>query len=142
METILLDTLKQIQEGELLNTSPICFSYKHIEFEFSLNDEDQQEYVASGIALKKSNQTYDEAVKYMTAHIASDGYRYCSNIEYTLSQNEVDNTYNLTLYVQLSFHFSHFIQNKADYLLSYVLDNLTGRIQDYYYVLDIIESNS
>ena len=53
METILLDTLKQIQEGELLNTSPICFSYKHIEFEFSLNDEDQQEYVASGIALKK-----------------------------------------------------------------------------------------
>jgi hypothetical protein len=78
----------------------------------------------------------------MTAHIASDGYRYCSNIEYTLSQNEVDNTYNLTLYVQLSFHFSHFIQNKADYLLSYVLDNLTGRIQDYYYVLDIIESNS
>ena len=32
METILLDTLKQIQEGELLNTSPICFSYKHIEY--------------------------------------------------------------------------------------------------------------
>jgi hypothetical protein len=61
METILLDTLKQIQEGVLLNTSPICFSYKQIEFEFSLNHEDQQEYVASGIALKKSNLTYDEA---------------------------------------------------------------------------------
>ena len=142
MKTILLDSLKQIQEGELLNTSPICFSYKQIEFEFSLNDEEQQEYVASGIVLKKTNLAYDEAVKYMTAHIASDGYRYCSNIEYALSRNESDNTYSLTLYVQLSFHFSYFIQNKVDYLKSYVLENLSGRIQDYYYVLDIIESNS
>ena len=140
MNTLLIDTLKQIKEGELIQESPVCFLYNNIEYEFAIDDEEQQTYVASGIVFNKKGMTYDEVVTCMTAYIASDGYRWIPAFEYSLSRNEEDNTFNLTLYEEMNFHLSDSIQRKPDYLESFVLKALEGKIKDYFKILGIVKS--
>lgn len=140
MNTLLIDTLKQISQGELLQTSPICFLYNGIEYEFSIDDEEQQRFVVSAIVYKKKNLTHNEVVMCMIAYMTSDGYRWTPALEYVLDKNEEDSTYNFTLYAELCFHFSESIKNKMNYLQSSILNAMNGRIDDYYEMMDIVKT--
>ena len=136
MNTLLIDTLKQIKEGKLIQESPVCFLYNNLEYEFAIDDEEQETYVASGLVFYKKGMTYDEVVTCMTAYIALDGYRWSPVFEYSLSRNEEDNTFNLTLYVEMVFHLSDSVQCKPDYLESFVLKALEKTIIFYFEMLD------
>ena len=145
MNTLLINTLKQIKEGELIQESPVCFLYNNIEYEFAIVDEEQETYVASIIVFDKEGMTYDEVVTCMTAYIALDdmaldGYYWRPTLEYSLSRKEEDNTFNLTLYEEMIFHLSDSVQCKPDYLESFVLEVLKDTIRCYFEMLGIVKS--
>ena len=133
----LINALKQIPDSKILQVEPLCFLYKNIEFEISLDDNVDQIYIISCVIYKNNEMNYEDVTKYMATSIAIGGILYNSCFEYDLDLNHENGTYKYVLYEELSFHFSDLIENPSDYLVEMVLEDMIGKKELFWQRLEL-----
>lgn len=136
----LIKALKQIAGSKILQVEPLCFQYKDIEFEISLDDNEDQIYIISCVVYQNKEMSYDDVTKYMAAFIATEGIRYSSCLEYDLSLNQANKTYKFVLYGELSFHFSNLIENPSGFLSEMILEDMIGKKEQFQQKLELAQS--